>query len=129
MSELPDQASRLTALTAIDRSLLVEAGAGSGKTALMAGRVVVLLANGIEPKNVAAITFTEFAASELMMRINRFASSLARGEVPREISIAFPDGITAEQASKCRARLQSTRPAYMHDDPRLRPGPDQTISR
>lgn len=79
MSELPDQASRLTALTAIDRSLLVEAGAGSGKTALMAGRVVVLLANGIEPKNIAAISFTEFAASELMMRINRFASSSWQG--------------------------------------------------
>jgi ATP-dependent exoDNAse (exonuclease V) beta subunit len=97
MSALPDHASRLTALTAIDRSILVEAGAGSGKTALMAGRVVVLFANRIEPKNVAAITFTEFAAGELMMRINRFAAGLARGEVPREISIAFPDGISAEQ--------------------------------
>ena len=63
----------------------------------MAGRVVVLFANGIEPKNVAAITFTEFAASELLMRIHRFAASLARGEIPREISIAFPTGITAEQ--------------------------------
>jgi ATP-dependent exoDNAse (exonuclease V) beta subunit len=97
MSALPDQASRLTALTSIGRSLLVEAGAGSGKTAVMAGRVVVLFANGIEPNNVAAITFTEFAASELLMRINRFAASLARGEVPREIEIAFPAGITAEQ--------------------------------
>jgi ATP-dependent exoDNAse (exonuclease V) beta subunit len=97
MSALPDQAARLTALTSIDRSLLVEAGAGSGKTAVMAGRVVVLFANGIEPKNVAAITFTEFAASELMMRINRFAASLARDELPHEISIAFPAGITPEQ--------------------------------
>jgi ATP-dependent exoDNAse (exonuclease V) beta subunit len=97
MSELPDHNARLTALTAIDRSLLVEAGAGSGKTALIAGRVVVLFANGIEPKNVAAITFTEFAASELMMRINDFASSLARGEVPQEIAIAFPDGIAADR--------------------------------
>src|SRR5689334_17948352 len=96
MSTLPDQAARLTALTAIGRSLLVEAGAGSGKTALMAGRVAVLLASGIEPKNVAAITFTEFAASELIMRIHSFAASLGRGEIPPEISIAFPDGIAAE---------------------------------
>jgi exodeoxyribonuclease-5 len=97
MSELPDQASRLTALTGIDRSLLVEAGAGSGKTSLIAGRVTALFANGIEPKNVAAITFTEFAASELMMRIHRFRASLARGEVPREIEIAFPDGIAGDK--------------------------------
>jgi superfamily I DNA/RNA helicase len=68
MSTLPDQAARLIALTSIDRSLLVEAGAGSGKTSLMAGRVVVLFASGIEPKSVAAITFTEFAASELMAK-------------------------------------------------------------
>jgi ATP-dependent helicase/nuclease subunit A len=52
---LPDAAARATALTAIDRSLLVEAGAGSGKTALMAGRVAVLFANGVEPKHVAAV--------------------------------------------------------------------------
>jgi ATP-dependent exoDNAse (exonuclease V) beta subunit len=97
MSMLPDKAARLTALTAIDRSLLVEAGAGSGKTSLMAGRVVALFASGIEPKNIAAITFTEFAASELMVRIHSFAGSLARGEVPDEISIAFPEGIAAQQ--------------------------------
>ena len=34
----------LAALTELDRSLLVEAGAGSGKTSIMAGRVAMLLA-------------------------------------------------------------------------------------
>jgi superfamily I DNA/RNA helicase len=106
MSALPDQAARLTALTSIDLSLLVEAGAGSGKTAVMAGRVVVLFANGIEPKNVAAITFTEFAASELLMRIHRFAASLARGEVPKEILIAFPAGVAAEQRANVEHACQ-----------------------
>ena len=76
MSVLPDLAARATALTAIDRSLLVEAGAGSGKTSVMAGRVAVLLANGVEPKHIAAITFTEFAASELRLRIEEFATTL-----------------------------------------------------
>ena len=86
--------------TAVDRSLLVEAGAGSGKTALMAGRVAVLFANGVEPKHVAAVTFTEFAASELLQRITRFAEALARGEVPRELALAFPSGISAEQQAQ-----------------------------
>ena len=40
---LPDASARLAALTDHDRTLLVEAGAGSGKTALMAGRVAVML--------------------------------------------------------------------------------------
>lgn len=33
-----DTAARITALTALDRTLLVEAGAGSGKTSVLAGR-------------------------------------------------------------------------------------------
>jgi ATP-dependent exoDNAse (exonuclease V) beta subunit len=94
---LPDAAACAAALTAIDRSLLVEAGAGSGKTALMAGRVAFLLASGIATKHVAAVTFTEFAASELLQRISRFVHELARGDVPGELALAFPDGLSTEQ--------------------------------
>ena len=46
---LPDASARLIALTDHDRTLLVEAGAGSGKTALMAGRVAVMLTSRRRP--------------------------------------------------------------------------------
>ena len=46
---LSDDAARTQAVTVHDRSLLVEAGAGSGKTAIMAGRIAMLLASGIAP--------------------------------------------------------------------------------
>ncbi len=94
---LPDQAARVAALTQLNRSLLVEAGAGSGKTAIMAGRVAMLLAQGVEPKRIAAVTFTEFAASELMIRITRFVDRLANGKIPPELEIAFPNGVSAQQ--------------------------------
>lgn len=94
---LPDLAARTTALTALDRSFLVEAGAGSGKTSIMAGRVAVLLAGGVAPKHIAAITFTEFAASELLIRIDRFVQTLAKGTVPSDLASAFPKGVPAEQ--------------------------------
>lgn len=94
---------RKTALTALDRSLLVEAGAGSGKTAIMAGRVVMLLASGVEPKRIAAITFTEFAASELMIRIGRFVDELVKGKVPPDLRIVLPDGLSASQTDNLRA--------------------------
>lgn len=97
MTVLPDAEARKTALTEIDRTLLVEAGAGSGKTSVMAGRVAVLLSVGTEPKHVAAITFTEFAASELRQRIERFATQLSLGEVPKDLHQAFPDGVDAAQ--------------------------------
>ena len=65
---LADDAARQAAIAIHDRSFLVEAGAGSGKTAVMAGRIAMMLAEGIEPKFIAAVTFTEFAASELLIR-------------------------------------------------------------
>lgn len=99
MTELPDLAARYIALTSTDRTLLVEAGAGSGKTSVMAGRVAVLFANGIEPKHIAAVTFTEFAASELRLRIERFAMILSNGQVPQDLALAFPNGLSVEQKS------------------------------
>lgn len=94
---LADGDARLTALTAHDRSLLVEAGAGSGKTAIMAGRVALMLAGGIEPKRIAAVTFTELAASELLARVRDYVDGLLDGEIPRELATALPDGLSADQ--------------------------------
>jgi ATP-dependent exoDNAse (exonuclease V) beta subunit len=86
---LPDEFARRQALTAIDRTMLVEAGAGSGKTAILAGRIAILLASGIAPKHIAAITFTEFAASELLIRVERYVRELRNGTIPRELAGAF----------------------------------------
>lgn len=99
---LADSHARLTAMTAHGRSLLVEAGAGSGKTAVMAGRLALLLAGGVEPKRIAAVTFTELAASELLARVRDFVDELLDGHVPRELELALPDGLSAEQ----RAHLE-----------------------
>lgn len=53
-------------------SALVIAGAGSGKTETMAGRVVWLVANGlVEPERVLGLTFTRKAAGELGERVVR----------------------------------------------------------
>ena len=82
---LPDAGARQRALLDYGATLLVEAGAGSGKTALMAGRVALMLAHGIRPREIVAVTFTEAAAAELLERIERFVASLAAGTVPREL--------------------------------------------
>ena len=94
---LSDDAARRDAIAVHDRSFLVEAGAGSGKTAVMAGRIAILLAGGVEPKHIAAVTFTEFAASELLIRVRAFVGALAAGEVPTELRVAMPDGLSDEQ--------------------------------
>ena len=96
-TSLPDSAARLAALTEHDRTLLVEAGAGSGKTALMAGRVAFLIAAGVAPGEIVAITFTEAAAAELLERIERFVRDLIDGELPIELREAVSQGLSAMQ--------------------------------
>ena len=58
---------------------LVVAGAGSGKTAVMAARVVHAVAHfGLPPDRVLGLTFTTKAAAELAERVRRSLARLAR---------------------------------------------------
>lgn len=49
--------------------IIVEAGAGAGKTRVLTERVKKLLLDGIEPSNMVIITFTRMAAEELKERL------------------------------------------------------------
>ncbi len=99
---LADEEARLAALSLHDRSFLVEAGAGSGKTAVLAGRIAMMLAGGIAPKHIAAVTFTELAASELLIRVRQFCDRLLAGDVPHELDIALPQGLLPDQRTHLR---------------------------
>ncbi|MBI4538431.1 MAG: UvrD-helicase domain-containing protein [Gemmatimonadetes bacterium] len=66
MSIPADQAARDRIRTALDTNLLVEAGAGSGKTTELVQRMVALVAGGrIGVDEIVAVTFTRKAAAEL----------------------------------------------------------------
>ena len=73
MTRLPprliDAEARNRVTTALDRTLFVEAGAGSGKTTSVVNRVVRLVRSGVPVNRIAAITFTEAAATELRHRV------------------------------------------------------------
>lgn len=98
-----DAAARRTALTALDKSLHVEAGAGSGKTSLLAGRIVALLASGVHPRHIAAVSFTEMAAAELVARVMKFISEVMANETPADLMAAFPDGPDEKQRHNLEA--------------------------
>ena len=49
--------------------IIVEAGAGTGKTYTLTERVKRLLLDGVEPSNMVIITFTRMAAEELKERL------------------------------------------------------------
>ena len=70
MSTLSDQPARDAILERLDANMVVEAGAGTGKTRSLVDRAVALIKTGrAKLGGIAAITFTESAAAELRARI------------------------------------------------------------
>ncbi len=67
--------------------LLVIAGAGSGKTAMLAHRVAALILAGADPKRIMLATFSRRAAAELGRRVERL---LARRLAPEAAAASTP---------------------------------------
>src|SRR6185295_6347617 len=66
-AELNEQ--QLAAVTAPPGPMLIIAGAGSGKTRTLTYRVAYLLENGIDPRNILLLTFTNKAARQMLDRV------------------------------------------------------------
>lgn len=95
-----DAAARAAVRTDLGRNLFVEAGAGTGKTSALVGRIVALALEGVDGEpvplsRIAAITFTEAAAAELRERI--------RAEFERELRKARADAAHGREALCVRA--------------------------
>ena len=88
---LADQDVRKMIASERDRTLFVEAGAGSGKTRALVDRVELLVRSGAPMESIVAITFTEKAATELRDRIRRRLESI-------EADSADPDRAAATAA-------------------------------
>ncbi len=91
MKEAPDKADRDRARFTLGSSIIVEAGAGTGKTTLLTDRILFLVLAGEKParvEEVVALTFTEKAAGEIKVRLSeRLAELSARmsgGALPPE---------------------------------------------
>src|SRR4026209_1506521 len=66
-----DQESRRVIRAELLTNILVEAGAGSGKTQMLAERMAAGVATGVyQVEHMAAVTFTRKAASELRGRFH-----------------------------------------------------------
>lgn len=93
-------------LDALDpgRSAVVEACAGSGKTWLLASRIVRLLLAGARPAEILAITFTRKAACEIEARVVDWLRLLATAEDDEVRHFLRERGATTDAGTLHRAR-------------------------
>jgi ATP-dependent helicase/nuclease subunit A len=103
-AEPHDAAARRSITEDTDRTLFVNAGAGSGKTSALVRRVrTLVLVDGVRLANIAAVTFTEKAGAELRDRL--------RAEFERAYR---DDGAERERAEQALDDLDSAPIGTLH---------------
>lgn len=88
------------------RDVAVTAGAGSGKTYTLVARYTTLLAEGIPPRQIAAITFTKKAALEMRSKVR---DALVTMQVQ-----AIDDGEERQRWADLSAQMDAARIGTIH---------------
>lgn len=89
---IPFNREQMAAIGAPLEPAVIVAGAGSGKTTVMAARVVWLVGSGaVRPEEVLGLTFTNKAAGELAERVRTALRALGEPPADDRGSVAGPD--------------------------------------
>ena len=122
MSERQPTPEQRAAIEAANPEVLVEAGAGTGKTGVIVDRYCGLVCEqGVSPDAILAITFTDKAAAELRQRIR--AEIEHRGESGSERARRLLPGLGGSWVTTIHGfcnRLLSAHPVAVGIDPRVR---------
>jgi len=108
MTPLPDQRERDLIATALDRTLVVEAAAGTGKTTALVNRIVNVIRSGVDVDQIVAVTFTEKAAGELKLKLRE------RIEQERRSARAQSDAATVAAFERALGHLEEAHVSTIH---------------
>ncbi len=104
---LVDAADRRSIRTELERNILVEAAAGTGKTTELVNRIVAVIAEGkARVDRLVAVTFTEKAAGELKLRV--------RAEIERARHAKGATATRRKRLDEALARLEEARVGTIH---------------
>ena len=97
-----DQTTLYSIVNDLGANLMIEAGAGTGKTYALVSRVVALVKAGVRMQHIVAITFTEAAAAELSERIRSRMEQLLDNDHPDNVH----DLLAQELNDRARGRIR-----------------------
>lgn len=129
-ADYPLSEQQFAAVTAPLEPAVVIAGAGSGKTTLMAARVVWLVGTGrVRPEEILGLTFTSKAASELATRVRETLTAAGILPEPGRAGAAGPDGADDPEALEPTVSTYHSYAAALLTDHGLRIGhePDTRV--
>ena len=107
-------AAQMAAVHHLEGPCLVLAGAGSGKTRVIVHKIARLLQAGLEPKQIAAITFTNKAAAEMRERVRALVGPRAAKELA--VSTFHSLGVRMLRADGSRVGLKENFSILDSDD-------------
>ncbi len=100
-----------------DRSAVVEACAGSGKTWMLVSRILRLLLAGVAPSDILAITFTRLAAREMEERLTDWLRVLALEPDPVVLAFLQARGLPPQEAARLLPQARSLYETYLCANP------------
>ncbi len=123
------------AVTHMNGPLMIVAGAGSGKTKVLTTRIAHLMANGVDPFNILALTFTNKAAAEMKERVEKILGNsdarnlyigtfhsvfarILRGEAHR---LGYPGNFTIYDTDDSRSVIKTVVNELNLDDKHYKP--------
>ena len=122
------------AVVGFEEPSLIIAGAGSGKTRVLTSRIAYMIANGVKPWSILALTFTNKAAREMRERIEQMVGPDSRyirmgtfhsvfSRILRENAerIGYPTSFTIYEPNDVKSLLKTILKEMQLPDDRYKP--------